>query len=244
MIEVKRVFLVLADISGYTRFTRLHALGLLHAEQIITELLESVVSAADYPLTLNKLEGDAVFMYSAVESSSDESAVAQDVLRQVLVFFEAFKAKEQEMILAGEGGCICEACTNIADLKLKAIAHHGEAAFKRFRQFEELAGEDVIVAHRLLKNSIAGREYILMTERFYQLSGGVPGGMHESRVEDCEGIGKVPVKVYYPATSELMVPRTPPLSRPKGVAGIFVVSAKSLWSRLRQPKRSFSNIPR
>ena len=99
---------------------------------------------------------------------------------------------------------------------MKAIAHHGEAAFKRFRQFEELAGEDVIVAHRLLKNSIASKEYILMTERFCQLSGGVPGGMHESRVEDCEGIGKVPVKVYYPATSELMVPRTPP----------FVVPAK------------------
>lgn len=242
--QIKPVSIVLADISGYTRFTKLHTLGLLHAEQIITELLESVVSTADYPLTLNKLEGDAVFLYSTVESSSDERAAAQDVLRQILAFFEAFKAKVQEMILAGEGGCVCEACTNVADLKLKAIAHHGQAAFKRFRQFEELAGEDVIVAHRLLKNSIASKEYILMTEGFYQLSGGVPRGTHESRIEDCEGIGKVPVKVYYPETSELIVPNTPPLSRPMGIAGIFVVSAKSLWSRLRQPKRIFSNIPR
>ena len=48
--ELKRVCLVLADISGYTRFTRMHFTSLLHAEEIITELLEAVIQAAAFPL--------------------------------------------------------------------------------------------------------------------------------------------------------------------------------------------------
>jgi len=34
--EIKRVALVLADISGYTRFMKAHTMSLLHAEAIIT----------------------------------------------------------------------------------------------------------------------------------------------------------------------------------------------------------------
>lgn len=41
--EIKRVALVLVDISGYTRFMKLHAMSLLHVESIITELLEAVI---------------------------------------------------------------------------------------------------------------------------------------------------------------------------------------------------------
>ena len=62
--ELKRVVLVLADISGYTRFMKIHTMSLLHAETIITELLEAVLDHAEFPLTLSKLEGDAAFMYA------------------------------------------------------------------------------------------------------------------------------------------------------------------------------------
>ena len=37
--EVKRLALVLVDISGYTRFVKMHTMSLLHAESIITDLL-------------------------------------------------------------------------------------------------------------------------------------------------------------------------------------------------------------
>ena len=60
--EIKEVSLVLADISGYTEFVQAHRTALLHAEQIITDLLEAVIDSAEYPLTLNKLEGDAVLL--------------------------------------------------------------------------------------------------------------------------------------------------------------------------------------
>jgi len=41
--EIKRVVFVLADISGYTRFMKLHTGSLLHAEVIIADLLEAVL---------------------------------------------------------------------------------------------------------------------------------------------------------------------------------------------------------
>ena len=52
--EIRNVVLVMVDISGYTRFIQLHKVSVLHAEQIITDLLEAVISKAEYPLVLNK----------------------------------------------------------------------------------------------------------------------------------------------------------------------------------------------
>jgi len=59
--EIQRVVMVLADISGYTCFMKLHIGSLLHAEFIIAELLEAVIDHTEYPLTLSKIEGDAAF---------------------------------------------------------------------------------------------------------------------------------------------------------------------------------------
>ncbi len=192
--EVKRASLVLADISGYTRFTRLHGMSVLHAEQIITELLEAIIDAAEFPLTLSKIEGDALFLYAGADA--DDPAIARDVLHQVRTFFDAFAKKAAE--LDANHICPCEACARITDLELKAILHHGEVAFKRIRQFEELAGEDVILVHRLVKNSVRAGEYLMMTERFYDLSGGIPGANLEARVEYPDGLAPTPVRVYYP----------------------------------------------
>jgi class 3 adenylate cyclase len=211
--EIKRVALVLADISGYTRFMKLHTVSLLHAEVIITDLLEAVLDHTEHPLTLSKLEGDAAFLYVPLEADGDARAVAQDVLRQVTAFMDAFKARERELIACNV--CTCEACLTIGQLKLKAFLHIGEAAISKIRQFEELAGEDVIVIHRLMKNSIPAKEYIVMTEAFYELSGGLVGQTPEARTEDCEGIGPAPIRVYYPASDEPPLPPPPsPFSTP------------------------------
>src|SRR5690348_15496701 len=93
--EIKRTALVVADISGYTQFVKNHQVSLIHAEQIITDLLETVIDTAEFPLTISKLEGDAVFFYAL--ACEDDRATAKDVLKQVLVFFEAFNLKAQEL---------------------------------------------------------------------------------------------------------------------------------------------------
>lgn len=194
--EIKNVALVIIDISGYTKFVKLQKMSHLHAEEIIFQLLEAVIDKAEYPLTLNKLEGDAAFMYAVMEEK-ERVAVARDAARQVEGFLENFRAKAYELS-GSRAACQCEACQRIRDLCLKVIMHSGTAAFRKIRQFEELAGEDVILAHRLLKNSISAHEYVLMTEAFYQAAGGVPHGSMEAREETYEDLGRIPVRVFYP----------------------------------------------
>ena len=69
-------YLLIADISGYTDFVKLHNLRKkavvgkfladnfeFHAEAIVSDLLEAVIEVVEPTLKLNKLEGDAAFFY-------------------------------------------------------------------------------------------------------------------------------------------------------------------------------------
>lgn len=202
--KLRRAHIILVDISGYTGFIRLHRVSLIHAERIITELLESVIESSEYPLTLNKLEGDAALFYAdiaGIEESADEERVrrsARAVLGQLLGFFEAFRGRERELVSECTL-CACEACAKAGDLRLKVIAHTGTILIKQVRQFEEIAGEEVILAHRLLKNSVPSPEYLLLTDSFHALSGPPADATLETRTEDCEGVGRVKCHVYYPS---------------------------------------------
>ena len=93
--ELVNSFLLLADISGYTRFTKLHTLSLLHGEFIITELLESIIDSAISPLTLNEIEGDSAY-FSAVSDNTSE--MAQSIFGQSLALFDVFNRKEEELL--------------------------------------------------------------------------------------------------------------------------------------------------
>lgn len=183
--------LVIADISGYTGFIRRREVSLLHAEQIVSDLIEAIVSGAERPLLLNKLEGDAALFY--VETGDEPRRVAADVLASLRAGFEAFGAR-LAAIRGERTHCNCQACANVGSLSLKALVHAGEIAIKQLRQFEELAGDEVILIHRLLKNRVAGHEYLLLTEDFATLAG-LPPTQGARHVEDAEGLGAVPVRV-------------------------------------------------
>ncbi len=155
--------MVLVDISGYTRFITYRTISLIHAEQIITELLESVLDQAEFPLQLNKLEGDAAFLFAVVPPEAARTAVLRDVLAQVEAFFAVF-ARRREQLGHDVERCRCDACQGVLDLRLKAFIHPGEVLFKQVHGLEELAGEDVILLHRLLKNRVGLDEYILMSK--------------------------------------------------------------------------------
>ena len=70
--------LVIADISGYTRF--LTESELEHATGIIGDLLNAVISAIQAPLTVSSVEGDAVFTYGAMP----EGVNGQTVLKRIV----------------------------------------------------------------------------------------------------------------------------------------------------------------
>jgi hypothetical protein len=207
--ELRKAALVLSDISGYTNFLQLHTMSLLHAEKIITELMEAVIDASRHPLQLYKLQGDSLLFYAFAESTDnldEHREIARDVLDQSLAFFDAFRNTADQLI--GCNVCPCDACRQVGDLHLKSILHFGEVAFKKVRGFEELAGEEVILTHRLAKNSIPVDEYLMLTKQFHDLSGGGEREVEfESRTEDCAGIGQVPIMVYYPSPAPPPSPR-------------------------------------
>ncbi len=189
--EIKPIILVLADISGYTRFIKHHRVSLIHAETIITDLLETVIASAEQPLVLHELEGDAVNFYAIEEV---EGAHAGEVFKQVERFFEEFRRREAELI-SDCSICSCEACRRVGQLKIKVVLHRGEAVFTSVRRFTKVAGEDVILAHRLLKNTVPSDEYVLMTEPFLQACAELKERPLERRTERPEGLGEVPVYV-------------------------------------------------
>ncbi len=180
--QTHNAVIVLADISGYTRFIHFHGIALTHAESIITELLDSIIDHTAHPLILNKLEGDAALFYALADENPQ--AVAESALRQVNGFFEVFSARKQEIGL--DGLCNCTGCTEVVHLNIKAVLNFGSIVVKQVRQFEEISGTPVIIAHRLLKNSVPLEEYVLLAEDFERaLCGTPPGGIHIT--EHCQG---------------------------------------------------------
>lgn len=165
--RTERVVLILADISGYTRFMLANQTALVHAQMVITKLLEAIIREVEIPLKVKEIEGDAVFLYAI--KPDDEAAWEETrrlIGRKLVSFFEAFARG----ILAGSefALCQCPSCQNVDQLKLKIVVHSGEAVFHKVGRFSDVSGVDVILAHQLLKNSIPSDEYVLMTESAYR----------------------------------------------------------------------------
>jgi hypothetical protein len=196
--RTERLLLILADISGYTKFMLASQVALIHGQQVITALIEAILAEVAIPLEVKEIEGDAVFLYS-VRPRDDEAwqEVSAEVGRKLLRFFEAFSAvlvAESESTL-----CPCAVCKHMHELKLKIIVHSGEALFHTVGDFADVSGVDVILAHRLLKNSIDADEYILMTKPAYRdLRFPSKLEVHESS-EEYEGFGSIATLVHFPA---------------------------------------------
>jgi hypothetical protein len=71
--------------------------------------------------------------------------------------------------------CECKACVAMSDLDFKFVVHHGEMVKQKMGGREELAGRDVILVHRLLKNTVSemvgSRAYALYSDACIQTTG-------------------------------------------------------------------------
>ena len=154
--ETKHGFLVLADISGFTEF--LTSTELEHGPPIIAELLEEVIRRISPPLEIHGIEGDAVFALGP-----DGKVLPPATLRAILrAGFDGFRAKQSE--LAADDSCSCNCCRSVDKLRLKAIGHYGPFYQYEIGGHRQVAGPDVILVHRMLKNGVAkGSEYTLLT---------------------------------------------------------------------------------
>lgn len=193
------VLLILADISGYTRFMVSGDIETRHSQHIISELIQAIISEVEIPIEISKLEGDAIFLYLKKETPGfTHDDITKLAGRKLLLFFQVFHEKLSELIR--QTSCRCGACSNLHSLRLKVVAHSGEALFYHIHKFQELSGTDVILVHRLLKNSLTGNEYLLLTESAYrsiQFPYKLP--VMEGR-ERYEHLGQVKTFVYTPTS--------------------------------------------
>ena len=144
--------LVLADISGYSKFIAQTEVD--HSWSILHELLDTMVRNLEGRMDVSQVEGDAILFISGIGTP--------DVISGAESTFVAFHRRLRDMQAVTT--CPCNACANIGVLKLKFVIHHGKFSRQRLGSVEQLHGTDVIVAHRLLKNSVPSKEYLLVTD--------------------------------------------------------------------------------
>ena len=180
--------LVIADIAGYTGY--LAGTELDHAQDILADLMGTVVGALRPTFRLAKLEGDAAFVYVLTESI--DGSQLQDTIERC---YFAFRRRLRDIRQAST--CECNACILVPNLDLKFVAHHGLIAHQRIASRDELAGSAVIVAHRLLKNhveeSLGLGAYALYTDACVAAMGladPTAASLHEHR-EAFEGVGDI-----------------------------------------------------
>jgi len=191
------VILMIADISGYTKFLVSNQMELAHAQVIINELTKTIIEEVKIPLEISKLEGDAVFFFAAKDGDPSQwDEVRRQIGLKLLHFFERFSDKLYE--LKESNTCQCSVCTHVDVLNLKIIVHSGRALFFQLDRFTELSGVDVIIVHRLLKNSLKSDRYILMTD---QARRDIPIPQNltiQKHREEYETIGTINSSIIYP----------------------------------------------
>jgi len=144
--------LVLADISGYSSFVAQTEVD--HSWSILHELLDTMVRSLAGRMDVSQVEGDAILFISGLSTA--------DAIKSLEGTFVAFHRRLRDMQAVTT--CPCGACANIGILKLKFVVHHGKFSRQRLGSVEQLHGTDVIVAHRLLKNKVPSKEYLLVTD--------------------------------------------------------------------------------
>lgn len=172
-----RELFLIADIGGYTRFLRDQSLE--HAQGVVAKLLEAILDAAP-PFLVEKLEGDAVFLHLGWPSGSGDPGL----MATVRGMRDGFLAAQRRVIDARR--CACDGCMQADHLTLKFVTHAGEAARQKVGPFMELAGIDVVLVHRMLKNDVPRREYVLGSERVLPLLGSAAARLDH----DFESLGR------------------------------------------------------
>ena len=178
--------MMIADISGYTKFVG--GVELEHGAAIVADLLGVAVEQLAGVAPLAKLEGDAAFCVSSSIPNADATMAA------LFGCYDAFRRhlRDAQHLTT----CTCDACSQMPSLDLKLVVHVGDYVTQRVAGSTEVAGSDVIVVHRLLKNSVAERGYALVTDaaaRAVELPLDQWG--YAAQREDVEDVGSVDVHV-------------------------------------------------
>lgn len=116
------VVLIVADISGYTRFMTANVKTLGHSHTIITELVKTIIRQIELPMEVAKLEGDAVFLFCRKQAGTRPGLEIKQVIGDKLItFFQRFSEKIRELSLSTT--CTCNACSHIEKLRSQSASN-------------------------------------------------------------------------------------------------------------------------
>lgn len=150
----EEVLFFIPDLGGFTRF--IAETEIQHSQHIVRELLETLVDANTLGMKVSEFEGDAVLFYRTGAPPPLEKIV-QQARKMYLDFHTRLQQFEYARI------CQCGACASASGITLKMVAHAGSAGTMQVKDHVKFIGKDIIIAHRLLKNSVPSPEYLLVT---------------------------------------------------------------------------------
>ncbi len=143
------------DISGFTEFMSNSEIEL--STRVIPSLLNNIIYSNEIGLKVSEIEGDAVLFYK-----SGSLPDIKTLINQCRYFYTEFYKRLEQLRKQYSHLENSEIIPNT--LGLKIVLHYGhEVSVIPIGKSIKLIGEDVIIAHRLLKNEIESDEYLLLS---------------------------------------------------------------------------------
>ncbi|MDQ3051656.1 MAG: DUF2652 domain-containing protein [Bacteroidota bacterium] len=144
------------DISGFTKFMAENDIEF--SRKIIPPLLRTIVNANSINMIVGEIEGDAVVFYRF-----GVLPPLTDLIRQCQDFYDKFNESLKDLM--DEYVDNFHKSMSSEKLSVKVVCHAAEITSTEIEGITKLIGEDMVVVHKLLKNSITEMEYILLTEK-------------------------------------------------------------------------------
>jgi class 3 adenylate cyclase len=230
--------LLLADITGYTAY--LQGTELEHAQDVLADLLETIIAGIEPPFEVLKLEGDAVFAHMPV--AEVDPPLLFDTVEAT---YFAFRRRLRDVVHGTT--CDCNACVLIPSLDLKFFVHSGSYVSRRIGRTEELTGGDVVLIHRLLKGTASDRvgndAYLVLTKAALDSVGGDAEALGLTEHVERLDVGDTVVFIenlrdrWEEEESRSHESVSPETAVGSLVWGPFPVSPRELWPWFTDPRR-------
>ena len=156
MMKASPTLICIPDISGFTEFMSETDFEL--TSKVIPSLLNNIIYSNEIGLKVSEIEGDAVLFYK-----TGKMPTMTKLVDQCAYFYTEFYKQLNLLRQKNKGD---KDAGNIPEiLGLKIVLHFGEeVGLTKVGNRIKLFGEDLIIAHRLLKNKIPIKEYLLLSE--------------------------------------------------------------------------------
>jgi len=150
-------FFCVPDITGFTKF--ISTADINFTKSLIPALLRKLIDSNILKMKIGEIEGDAIFFYKtgrlpAVGKVAEQCKNLYQTFSDFISSIEQNDPVNYNLYLAD------------SQLGLKIIIHYGHISTANIKGRIKLLGEDVIIAHKLLKNGIEDYNYILLTEKY------------------------------------------------------------------------------